>query len=272
MARVFRRNEFARLAAGSVLTDLLDQGPLDTQWLAVGGDFRWLPTASVPRAFPSPEFVFVAQGDLNGDGFKDLVVSANDYSLNPTLEIYHGNATGGFDPPLIVNDGIGGPVAIGDVNGDGLADLVIGLNSFTRNIMIIPGNRMNGLGMPYTLPESFLPAGAGLPAVAVGDINGDGRDDLLFSIDDNLGNTGIHVYLQQPNGTLQAAMGRNATSFPRSSSMNAPFILHLNRVSKTGSRVRWNHDLASTRGFPGRIRCTIWWRSASGAPGSVLAI
>jgi len=250
-----------------VLTDLQDQGPLDTQWLAVGGDFRWLPTASVPRAFPSTEFVFTAQGDLNGDGFKDLVVSANDYSLNPTVEIYHGNAAGGFDPPLIVNDGIGAPVAIGDfngdgrldlaaadfngdsrtdvivggfcgklvlfiqdtdglmhqgpsitipgggagqfaigdLNGDGIADLVIGLSGFTPNIMIISGDRTNGLGMPYTLPESFLPAGAGLPAIAVGDINGDGRDDLPFSIDDNLGNTGIHGYLQQPNGTLQAA-------------------------------------------------------------------
>lgn len=289
-----------------VLTDLADQGPLDTQWLAVGGDFRWLPTASVPRAFPSPEFVFTAQGDLNGDGFKDLVVSANDYSLNPTLEIYHGNAAGGFDAPVIVNDGIGGPVAIGDFNGDGrldlavttsngfdlllqqtdgtlaspqsysiqgcylpqdgaylgaadfngdgrtdlivggfckqlvlftqgadgvmhqgpsvaipgggagqfavgdlnadgLADLVIAMNSYTPNIMIIPGDRTNGLGTAYTLPESFLPVAQGLPALAVGDINGDGRDDLLFSVDDNLGNRGIHVYLQQPNGTLQAA-------------------------------------------------------------------
>jgi hypothetical protein len=70
--------------------------------------------------------------------------------------------------------------------------------------MIIPGDRTNGLGTPYTLSESFLSAGIGLPAVAVGDVNGDGRDDLLFSVDDNLGNTGIHVYLQQPDGTLKA--------------------------------------------------------------------
>ncbi len=68
-------------------------------------------------------------------------MSANDYSLNPTLEIYYGNAAGAFDPAVIVNDGIGGPIAIGDINGDG-------------------------------------------------------RDDLLLSVDDNLGDTGIHVYLQ----------------------------------------------------------------------------
>jgi hypothetical protein len=289
-----------------VLSDLISQGPIDTQWLAVGGDFRWLPTASVPRSFGSPEFVFTAQGDLNGDGFKDLVVSANDYSLNPTLEIYHGNAAGGFDPAVSVNDGIGGPVAIGDfngdgrldlavttsngfdvllqqadgtlaspqsysiagcdlpedgaylaagdfngdgridlvvggfckqlalftqgadglmhpgasvaipggvagqfavgdLNGDGLADLVIAMSTFTPNIMIIPGDRTNGLGVPYTVPESFLSAALGFPAVAVGDVNGDGRDDLLFSVDDNFGNRGIHVYLQQPDGTLQAS-------------------------------------------------------------------
>lgn len=282
------------------------EGPvLDTQWLAVGEDFRWLPTASVPRSFGSPEWAFTAQGDLNGDGFKDLVVSANDYSLNPSVEIYHGNAAGGFDPAVIVKDGIGaavatgdfngdgrldlavttssgfdvllqqadgslaapqgysipgcylpqdgaylaagdfngdgridlivggfckqlalftqgadglmhrgpsiaipggaaGQFAVGDLNGDGIVDLAMAMGSFTPNIMIIPGSRTNGLGTPYSLPESFLAAGNGLPALAVGDVNGDGRADLLFSVDDNLGNLGIHVYLQNPNGTLQA--------------------------------------------------------------------
>jgi len=287
------------------LTDDVDPGSFDTQWVAVGGDFRWLPTAIVALQSAPPEFAHVAKGDLNGDGFDDLVVSAYDGSQNQTVEIYHGNAAGGFDPPVVISDGIGGPVAIadfngdgrpdlavttangfdvrlqqpdgtlsspqyytincslpedgaylaaadfnadgltdlvvggfcgqlvlftqgadgllhqgtsiaiptgavgqfavGDLNGDGVPDLAIASNSQQPNIMIIPGDRTNGLGTPFTLPESFLPAGFGIPALAVGDINGDGRDDLLFSVDDNFGNRAIHVYLQQPDGTLQAA-------------------------------------------------------------------
>jgi hypothetical protein len=286
-----------------VVSELNNGVQLDDQWLAAGMDFRFLPAASIPRSLGSPALNFMAKGDLNGDGLADLVLSTSDTSLAPALEVYHGNAAGGFDPAVIIMDGSGGPVVVGDfngdgrpdiavatsngfdvllqqadgtlaapkayslgcfiaqdqailaagdfngdgrtdiviggcvkvvlfvqgsdgalhqstaiaipssdagqtavadLNGDGLSDLAIALGTGSPgNILIIHGDRTAGLGSVQMLSESFSPGGIGIPALAVGDINGDGRADLLFSIDDGLGNLGIHVYLQQENGTLQ---------------------------------------------------------------------
>ena len=279
-------------------------GQIDDLWLAAGTDFHYLPTASVPRTLGAPELSHVATADLNGDGYTDVVLSTADYQLNAALEIFHGNAAGGLDAPVVMNEGSGGAIAVGDFNGDGRIDLAVattagfdvllqqadgslaapqsysvgcytafdqsilaagdfngdgrtdlavtGCNhqvilylqgsdglmhagtsvaipasiagpsavadlngdgvvdlaiAFTTgnpgNIVIIPGDRTLGLGTPYSMSENFLAAFNGGPVLAVGDINGDGRADLVFSVDDNNGNRGIHTYLQQADGTLK---------------------------------------------------------------------
>jgi len=140
-------------------------------------------------------------GDFNGDGRTDLVVTGCNHQLIVYLQGSDGVMHAGTSVPIPAS--IAGPAAVADLNGDGIVDLAIAFTTGNPgNILIISGNHTSGLGTPYSMSEHFLAAFNGGPALAVGDINGDGRADLAFSVDDNLGNRGIHTYLQQPNGIL----------------------------------------------------------------------
>eukprot|EP01047_Picozoa_sp_COSAG01_P086357 COSAG01_NODE_19381_length_1013_cov_1.024070_2_plen_116_part_01 len=67
----------------------------------------------------------VAMGDVNSDGFADVVV-ANYYAAN---ELYLGNAAGGLTRhttgDFVTGTASSYDVAMGDVNGDGFADVVV---------------------------------------------------------------------------------------------------------------------------------------------------
>src|SRR5204863_318808 len=80
-------------------------------------------------------FSVASAGDVNGDGFADLVVGAPGVSTNTgRAYVYLGGAGGLATTPattLTAPDGAGGDFGIsvasaGDVNGDGYADLVVG--------------------------------------------------------------------------------------------------------------------------------------------------
>jgi hypothetical protein len=158
----------------------------------------------------------VRAADLNGDGIADIVTT-NAESNNVTILLSNGK--GGFDEaigsPFACGDAPFG-IAIGDVNADGKPDLAV-LNSPSS---MAEGKGKNGLtvllgdgtGKYSTMRGSPYEAGKIPNRIAVGDVNGDGINDILTS--DN-GSDKIYLFLMSKNGTVSASKAITVGNHPK---------------------------------------------------------
>jgi hypothetical protein len=128
--------------------------------------------------------VFVAAGDVDGDGTPDLVITP-DLSGGPRVEVYSGAGFRevanffGIDDPGFRG---GARAAAGDVNGDGFADVVVsaGFGGGPR-VSVYDGKALAGGRQVHLVPDFFLfePALRNGAYVAVGDVDGDGLADIV---------------------------------------------------------------------------------------------
>ncbi len=161
-----------------------------------------------------PDTYSVAVADVNGDGKPDIVV-AN--SGNNTVGVLLGNGDGTFRPAVTYPSSAAGSgatcpdaVTIADVNGDGRPDLIVtnycSENYLTKLVGVLLGN---GDG---TFQSAVAYDSGGLQAysVAVADVNGDGKPDLLVAnwvaSDQDVGSGTVGVLLGNGDGTFQPAV------------------------------------------------------------------
>jgi len=127
----------------------------------------------------------VAVGDLNADGRPDIAAAnSGDNTVSVSLDTTAAGATTITLAPKVSFATGSGPhaVAIADVNGDGKPDLVVA-NQGGSTVSVLLNTTAAGATTPsFAARVDIALAGGGAVAVAVGDLNADGKQDLAVAM------------------------------------------------------------------------------------------
>jgi hypothetical protein len=186
-----------------------------------GPDIRVFDGARLSQASPSGDItreflaysvaftggVYVAAGDVNHDGFADIITGP-DSGGGPEVKVFSGKDNSVLSDFMAYNSGFSGGVrlAAGDVNGDGFADLItapgpgggpdIRVFSGAAGVNTQPAMIGEFLAYDYHFNTGVF--------VAAGDINSDGKADIVTSPDQGGGPDvrvfeGAAISLSNPN-------------------------------------------------------------------------
>ena len=166
-----------------------------------------------PVRYPiGPDPWGMSAGDVNGDGHLDLVIATprtvapqnNVIADDGGISVLRQDAThlGSFlASQWIATGGAAEDAAIADLDGDTLADLIVadGVKVNGRALLL----RQNpGAPGTFLAPTSLLTgSGRGSEDVAVADVNGDGRTDIVLAATDS-----IVVFYQNTTGSFDPAV------------------------------------------------------------------
>ncbi len=166
--------------------------------------------------------ISLAIADLNGDGKPDLAFTIAEESSLPYAMVSLASGAGAFTAPVLYSVAGTDSIAIADMNGDGIPDLV------TSGVTILYGD---GTGA-FPKRRDYLVETSG--SVILTDFNDDGKIDIVVGTGnpDLLSGTAIAVLFGRGDGTFA---GPPVTTIPGRPAPTIPFLTSL-------SAADFNHD------------------------------
>ncbi len=206
-----------------VFADLNNDGSLDV--IAAGSNGLYITYGKPDGTFDSASViesgqvvVYATVADFNGDGFPDIATPSD-----TTIQLSFGKGDGTFARPVAIPFQIAGhgsqyadTILHGDFNGDKRMDILANQGG---TLYLLLGNGDGTFRAPMTASGIFSTP-TNYPALAVFDINHDGRDDLLASGINTSGISQIVVSLSNGDGSFTAVSSvvpndsQNGNSFP----------------------------------------------------------
>jgi hypothetical protein len=144
------------------------------------------------------EITDVAVLDVDRDGHPDIVGQTWSYGAT----VFFGDGHGGIRNQVLLPTPVEGydDIKSGDLNGDGYPDLVVMSGQGTTHAYVYYNDGTQDMSTPRDLdpnPGDYV----FISALAIGDFNGDGRNDLVAEKDQ----TSVSLFAQKANGTLGTA-------------------------------------------------------------------
>jgi len=170
-------------------------------------------------------------GDVNGDGYSDLIVGASTYDNGMNDEgkayVYYGSPNGPGSSSdweyesNVLDAHLGYSVSTaGDVNGDGFSDVIIGARNYSvdqagEGAALVFYGSQTGLGSTLTTLEgNQVGCNFGCSVSTAGDVNADGYSDVIvgaeyYDISDNSGR--VFIYKGSEQGIVTTAFDKLTT-------------------------------------------------------------
>ena len=161
-------------------------------------------------SYASSNARLVRVGDFNHDG-RDDVVSIG--WSGTAAHVFLQNAGGTLQPPSshpVVYGGFN-DLDVGDVNADGRDDIVVMSSQASQAVGVLLQQPAGGFAAPAYYGVATIWSANG---VAVGDVNDDGRRDVVLTYGGNRPNSFVGVFLQNAAGTLDPAVSLVSYDIP----------------------------------------------------------